>query len=177
MKKTKLHIVLTGPESCGKSYLSSEIAKFFNAKLIPEYSRIYYEKHPFTNTEKEITTIAKLQIEAESNYTESDYVLISDTGILSIIVWMQYYNYKIPTFIQNYWENAPYTHYLLCKPNIPWIKDELRNNEKDRDQIFNTFENMLKKYNRPYSIINAPLNDRSAQAFAIVKQLMDANVD
>ena len=45
-----LKIVVTGPESTGKSTLSEQLAKHYHTIFIPEYDRTYVEnlKRPYT---------------------------------------------------------------------------------------------------------------------------------
>ena len=39
-----LKIILTGPESSGKTTLAQQLVAHFNAPLVEEYARVFFEK-------------------------------------------------------------------------------------------------------------------------------------
>jgi len=53
-----------------------------------------------------------------------------------------------------------FDHYFLCKPDIPWEEDPLRENPKDRERLFFIYENQLKELNLPYSILFGNIDQR-----------------
>jgi nicotinamide riboside kinase len=40
-----------------------------------------------------------------------------------------------------------FNHYFLCKPDIPWEEDPLRENSENRDELFEIYLQELKKQN------------------------------
>ena len=74
-------IVITGPESTGKTTLAEALAQKLNALLIPEYARSYVEglNRPYTYSDVEM--IAQHQLEEESKFSDSggSGILLMDT--------------------------------------------------------------------------------------------------
>jgi nicotinamide riboside kinase len=59
--------------------------------------------------------------------------------------------------------------YLLCKPDIPWEKDNLRENPEDRDKIFIEYEAVLKRRKLKYKIIKGSLIERLLTSLDFIK--------
>ena len=49
-----------------------------------------------------------------------------------------------------------FDYYILCKPDIPWVFDSLRENPNDRDYIFKFYLKILKKRNYNFKIVSGP---------------------
>ena len=65
-----MKIVITGPESSGKTTLLNEINNKWNFTIIPEYARIYIDKLNRPYNYDDILEIAKGQIALEDNLNE-----------------------------------------------------------------------------------------------------------
>jgi nicotinamide riboside kinase len=102
-KKSMLKIILTGPESCGKTTLARQPAAHFNAPLVEEYAREFFEKKGTPQyKERDLVKIAIGQIKAEKKVLEAvnqqvtqkekaekDAFLICDTDVLTIKIWSE----------------------------------------------------------------------------------------
>jgi nicotinamide riboside kinase len=98
-----LKIILTGPESCGKTTLARQLAAHFNAPLVEEYAREFFEKKRTPQYKvSDLTKIAIGQINAEkkrldivnqqviaNETSEKDAILICDTDVLTIKIWSE----------------------------------------------------------------------------------------
>ena len=98
-----LKIILTGPESCGKTTLARQLATHFNALLVEEFVREFFEKKGTTQYEEaDLKEIAIGQIKAE-NEVEKAFLktfsrkksakmpefFICDTDVLTIKIWSE----------------------------------------------------------------------------------------
>src|SRR6266508_5671062 len=63
-------IVVTGPESTGKSTLCQQLAKHFNTLWCPEYAREYLLKNGAKYSYDDLLNIAKGQVRLEDEYLE-----------------------------------------------------------------------------------------------------------
>ena len=61
-------------------------------------------------------------------------------------------------------EERHYDLWLLCKPDMPWQADPLRENPHDRDRLFGVYEGMLKWLEKPYVIMQGDREQRLADA-------------
>ena len=89
-----------------------------------------------------------------------DPLVISDTEMAVIYIWsLEKFKIVSPT-IQSLLEEQNFDHLFLCAPDIPWEKDELRENPFDRQRLFELYNDLLVKKRISFSIINGDLNTR-----------------
>lgn len=105
-----LKIILTGPESCGKTTLARQLAAHFQVPLVEEYVREFFEKKGTPDTsgqapqyqEADLKEIAVGQIQAEINAQKAvnqsfnhsknsvkPKFMICDTDVLTIKIWSE----------------------------------------------------------------------------------------
>lgn len=168
-------IAILGPESTGKSFLTKNLADYFKGAFVSEMARDYLKEIKLDYTYKDILNIAKLQAEEETKAVEksknNSLLIFCDTEWITIKIWLDYYNFKVPEWLIEGIQNANYIHYLLTDIDIPWRADPLRQNENDRDDIFDTFVSELKFFKKSYSIINGLGYKRLNNAVNIISDL------
>jgi nicotinamide riboside kinase len=71
-----------------------------------------------------------------------------------------------------------YDLYLVTKPNLPWVEDVLRYEEKQsqRELFLDNIIGLLEKNNRPYCLIDA-LENRIEQAQSIIDNLIQTKLN
>ena len=164
-------IVLTGPESTGKSLLSEFLAKKLDGIWIPEFAREYISKinRPYTYSDLEF--IAKTQINqrkvAERKVKE---FLILDTWLIITKIWFIEVYERFPEWIDETINNYPVDLYLLCEPDIPWVPDPLRENGGERrNYLFRRYFDEIMKTGVPYEIVSGVNDGRYNNALNKVK--------
>ena len=83
-------IVISGPESTGKSALTQALAEKFQTRWIPEYAREYVQSlnHPYQY--QDVVRIARHQIGQEETIAEDvlpGNILFFDTWLIITKVW------------------------------------------------------------------------------------------
>jgi len=163
-------IVITGPESCGKSTLALQLAKHYKAPFISEYAREYLNKNNGKYQEADLLSIAKAQLDKEdhilSNFNQ-DYIFL-DTDLLTIKVWSMDKYQRCDSWILDNLKKRHYDFYLLCKPDLPWTPDPLRENQFDRSRIYKAYESELYLYNKPFKTVNGLGDDRLKNAVQLI---------
>ena len=85
MKERPIKIVVTGPESCGKTEIARYLAGVFNAEYIPEYARRYIGELDRPYTYRDVEHIARVQEdqlkEAVHGYKNIILLRISKIGV------------------------------------------------------------------------------------------------
>ena len=152
MEKAIKHIVITGPESSGKTTLTKALAKALNIGYTEEYSREYL-KIKSTYKQEDLLKIAQGQLQKEK--ANHNAMGIHDTDLISIKIWSEYkYNQCDPWIIEQIEEQKNKNRlYLLCKPDIPWEADPLRENPINRAELFEIFLSEIQNTKHPYFII------------------------
>ncbi|MEJ6506241.1 MAG: ATP-binding protein [Crocinitomicaceae bacterium] len=144
-----LKFAFTGPESSGKSTASLWCSDRLSAQHIEEFARAYLA-NSLTYSMEDLDYIALEQF--KRNMQDAPLV-VCDTEMLVMKIWSEEKYKKCSDQIRVLWESQEFDHYFLCKPDIPWEEDPLRENPKDRDRLFSIYENQLKELNLPYSIL------------------------
>lgn len=141
-------IVVTGPESCGKTILSQQLAEYFQTDWLPEFSRKYLEKLGRDYVETDLVEIAKGQLEAEQKFAEQNGTIrIFDTSFEVLKIWSEVVYKRCDSFIQESLEKKKKDLYLLCCPDLPWEPDPLRENPNDRDKLLTLYIEELTRLN------------------------------
>jgi NadR type nicotinamide-nucleotide adenylyltransferase len=154
-------IVITGPESTGKSTLAAELARHYNTHFTEEQARSYLNQlgRPYEYEDLEI--IGARQIEVEDQYVNSNgELLFCDTDLLTIKIWSEFRYGKVSSKVLKWINNRDYHLYLLCKPDIPWEPDPLRENPDQRALLFDKHIDELIHYQKDFELIEGNGADR-----------------
>jgi len=156
-KRNIVKIVLTGPESTGKSTLAKQLAKHFDTVWVEEYLREFAEKK-YSKNEKLVyednLLIAKGQLDLEEKaYAKANKYIFCDTDILQTVVYSYEYYGKVQPELEKQLKNDDTDLYLLLNLDVDWEEDPLRDLPNDRERIFNSIKKTLTKFNKNYTII------------------------
>jgi NadR type nicotinamide-nucleotide adenylyltransferase len=171
-----LKIAITGPESTGKSTLACTLADHYQTLWVPEYAREYLDKLNRPYTFNDVEKIAREQIALEDKLrSEEKKVLICDTELIVIKIWMEYKYQLVPDWIVSEIKNRKYDVYLLCNIDIPWEPDPLRENPELREFFFNWFKKEINEIKGNYIIISGNQQQRTQIATNAIDQLLVAS--
>ncbi len=146
-----LKIVITGPESAGKSTLAKELASYYNTPYVEEFSRNYLTNLGRAYVQQDLVEIAKGQIELEDNAAgRDDKLFICDTSLEVLKIWSEFKYGNCDPYIINQFINRLPDLYLLMAPDLPWQPDPLRENPDNRDELYELYKNELISSNIPY---------------------------
>ena len=144
-------LIITGPESSGKTTICRHLSSELRIPWLEEYSRSYLEQYGPSYNLDDLVAMAKKS--AEIINQRIDERLILDTDIITYKIWSEFkYNATDLWISQNLNMNKSNV-YLLCYPDIEWQEDPLRENPNDRKELFNKYENLLIELKLSYFII------------------------
>ena len=107
-------VVITGPESTGKSTITRQLANFFNIDMVKEHSRSYLEKLERPYVQNDLTAIAKGQIAIEDEVSKAgSKFIICDTSLEVIKIWSEFKYDSCDSFIIDEVNNRLPDLYLL----------------------------------------------------------------
>lgn len=172
-----LKVVFYGPESTGKSSLARELAKFYDTSYVEEFSRFYAEVKAQKNlklTMEDVLPIAIGQITAENKQFEiANKVLICDTELLETKVYSEhYYNGFCPELVRKYANENTYDLYFLTYIDTVWEADGIRDQPKNRQQLFNRFEQALIVSQKPYVLVTGSFEERLSNCKIQIENLL-----
>lgn len=169
-----ISVVITGPESTGKSVLTQQLAKHFNGFGVKEYARRYVEnlKRPYTLHDVEV--IAQRQIE-EYNIMKAKagerQLVFFDTFLIITKVWFEEVFQICPQWLHHALKNMHIDFALLCYPDLPWVPDGVRENPDKRAYLYQRYLEELEFYNIPYRIVKGEGEKRTERAINYVNKL------
>lgn len=171
---TMMRIAITGPESTGKTTLAQELAKHYNCSWVPEYARYYLEKSTGLYVQKDLDIIAKGQLDAWDQL-KTEPLCFYDTEMLVMKVWSEFKYKQLSSYLSNALANQQIDLFLLCKPDIEWEEDELREHPEERERLFEIYLSELEKLAIPFKIIKGQYAERTASAIQFVNEFLKSN--
>ncbi|HWH89526.1 MAG TPA: AAA family ATPase [Pseudomonas sp.] len=169
-------VVLTGPESTGKSWLAAGLEQRFGGARVDEYVRRFIEENPRDTCLADIPAIARGQLQWEDQArAQQPALLILDTHLLSNILWSQTLFGACPSWLESELLARHYDLHLLLSPRqIDWTQDGQRCQPDlaDRMAFYEATRAWLMQHRQPMQIIEGNWADRQVQAFAAVERLM-----
>jgi NadR type nicotinamide-nucleotide adenylyltransferase len=164
-------IVVTGPESTGKSTLSETLATRLNAVLVPEYARSYVEQLGRPYTFRDVENIARYQVrqEKECSALSGNGIVVFDTWLILTKVWFDVVYGRVPGWIDEYIRSSDIALFLVCKPDLPWVADSVRENGGEmRDVLFNRYCREIEHYGFNYEIVEGKGDERWTNALRLI---------
>jgi nicotinamide riboside kinase len=142
-------IIVTGPESSGKTTLCKAISSYFKTSFSKEYAREYLYTINRGYTKEDLIKIGKEQLKSEQN------ARILDTDLITIKIWSKYKYDNCNQWILEQIEKqkSEKRFYLLCKPDIVWEEDPLRENPANRMKLFDLYKKELENLGCNYNVI------------------------
>ena len=121
-----LKIVVTGPESTGKSAICRRLAEEFGVIQVPEFARIYLEKEGLDYDFTLVSKMARWHYEFQQEHIDrAKNTIILDTDLINYLVWQQVVFDRTDPWLQAQLERENDHKYIITYPDIPWQEDPL----------------------------------------------------
>lgn len=183
---------MVGPESSGKTTLAEGLMFHYHGGYVSEVAREYLDEIDRPYVESDLLEIARslrslhggmgglleeisaLRPTAEQRTGKGgSRPVFFDTDPVNLVIWSREKFGRVHPEIEQLAQEMRYTWRLLCRPDIPWVPDPLRENPHDRDRLFVEWEKELKARELPYTIIEGSHEQRLRIASNIVDVLID----
>jgi nicotinamide riboside kinase len=162
-----MKILVTGPESSGKTTLCNRLSDSFNLPIYEDFSRTYLELHGKYYKYKDLLKIAflyvnNLEVQEDNNY-------IQDTFLVNMKIWSLYKYGKCHSYVNDKLEQFSFDYVFLMKPDLPWIQDPYRENREDRDHLFEEYIKIFNTLNWDYNVIQGVGEERYQMAECLLQ--------
>lgn len=162
-----IKITVTGTESTGKSTLSERLALHYKTTYVPDYSRYYIDQLNRPYNEIDVLEIARGIIDQEDNMMPTaNRIMFSDNDLINIKIWLHYYKWHVPDWLENQIIKRKSDLYLLCDIDLPWVPDNQRMNSNDRAELFSKFAEEFSLYELHFKYVSGNQNERTEIAIA-----------
>ena len=164
-------IVVIGPESSGKTTLCKDLAAYYQTSWIPEYARTYLEENGSNYQYEDLEKIARGQLKLEDAFLMQDKNIdgikslkhvFFDTNLEVIKIWSHVVYGKCHHVILQELSKRRYDFYLICKPDLDWESDPMRENPDavKRWTHYHMYLDSIVYSNIPFAIIEGKGENR-----------------
>ena len=159
-----LKIIVTGPESSGKTTLCKALSEHYNLPFTKEFAREYLTDLGKNYLQEDLLEIAKGQLENEQLINNNQQISLHDTDLITLKIWSDYKYGNCNNWILEQIEKQKVENrfYLLCKPDLKWDYDPLRENPINRNELLEIYKQELENLGHKFIIIKG--EDRNEQA-------------
>ncbi len=168
-----LRIVLTGPESSGKSVLAAWLADRLGLPWAREYARIHLETHGPAYDYGLLLDLSRRHLRYQREQVPDEAPLgILDTDLINYKIWCEVAYGRCPPEILAAMRAETGHRYLLCCPDLPWEYDPLREHRTQRRMLFDRHRSEIRRLGRPFETIDGIGEVRHQRALAAVERLL-----
>ena len=148
-------VIVTGPESSGKTTLCKQLSEQFKILFTEEFSRKYIDNLDREYLQEDLVIIAKEQLKNEQLTRSNKQLSLHDTDLITLKIWSEYKYGNCNDWITSQIEQQKQENrfYFLCSPDIPWESDPQRENTHNRDELFEIYKVELEQLGHNYFIL------------------------
>ncbi len=171
-------VVITGPESTGKTLISEYLALQLGCPWIPEYAREYIGSLNRPYIYEDLIHIADKQILQKRNVEKTGTgMVIFDTWLIITKVWFMEVFHKYPEYIDEEISKQEIDLFVVCRPDIPWVPDPIRENGGEkRVYLMSRYVEEIRKTGRDFVLIGGEGKERYSNALQAVKMHFNTSV-
>ncbi len=167
-------LCLTGAECGGKSTLARALADAHGAPLVSEAARDRLDDQRRYDA-RDLLAIARAQLAEERRTIGLGAPwIICDTDLLVIRVWWRARFGPLPVWLRQAVAELPPRLYLLARPDVPFVRDRLRESGGRRAGLHRRYRWLLRAGPHPYVELSGSLGARLAWVRRRLPQLLAA---
>lgn len=167
-----LKIVITGPESCGKTTLAQGLGEHFKEPVVEEYARTFLLNLSRPYVEEDLLDMALGQLFSEDQAAQkANRLLFCDTDVLTLRIWCREKYGAFHKGLNALWYDDLPQLYLVCSPDLPWEPDPHRENPLDRDRLFDIHLKEIERAKVNYAVIKG--ENRLPDAIRLVEGFLE----
>lgn len=165
-------VVITGPESTGKTVLAQKLAEHFRTLWVPEYGRQYVEALDRSLRREDFLRIAEGQQLLEDTLAQqAEKLLLCDTDLMVTRFFSEVFTgYCDPAIIRMEAERR-YDLHIVLDTDVPYFKEPQRNHAHLRETFKQKFIEELRQRHWPHILIGGPWEERMTRSIKAIEEL------
>jgi HTH-type transcriptional repressor of NAD biosynthesis genes len=172
-------VVVSGPESTGKTTLARDLAERFATAWASEFARGHLDRkyggRPLSPPcrEEDLPEIARGQLAEEDEAARrSNGVLVCDTDLYATWFYAEEYFGACPGWIRETARTRRYALHLLLDADVPWVEDAQRDLPHRRRAMLAWLRAALERDARPSRLVRGSWAERRETAVAAVGPIL-----
>lgn len=177
-------VCVVGTESCGKSTLVRNLAKYFNTSYVEEIGRIICDEAGGIDnmqTYHYLQILFKHKEQEKEALKRANKLLLVDTDSLITLYYYLLGFENTPEFDLNFVQIAEniskfnkYDLYIFLEPDVDWVQDGTRTYGEDEVRRTNNkkLKDLLDKNNIQYVCVSGDYNERYEKSKNLIKMLL-----
>jgi len=166
-------ILITGPESTGKTQLSRELALFYGGAYVCEYAREYILNLGRPYEYRDVVHVAEQQVREYKESNPSQEWLFFDTWLIVTKVWFEVVYGRCPEWLEDEISKADFDLVLVCDIDIPWYPDPVRENGGERrEELLRRYKEELDKFGMEWVVVTGSGQNRIEHAKQLINRKM-----
>lgn len=166
-------VIVTGPESTGKSTLAKRLADHYHTMWVPEYAREYIDRLNRPYNRQDLLNIIEGQLQKEKVIQKkAKDILFYDTSLLVIKVWYEYKFGALDPLISEKLRHFTYNLFLLLDVDLPWKYDPQREHPQQRSHFFQIYKKELEHMGADFAIISGSGETRFKHAINVIDRII-----
>jgi HTH-type transcriptional repressor of NAD biosynthesis genes len=169
-------VAVVGTESCGKSTLAKQLAKFYNTNFVHEVGRDYCERHANQLTPDMFDNIAMEHfLLQEKMARDSNKILFVDSDAVITQYYLDMYFHKKSSLVDEIAKKQKFDLVLFLEPDVKWVSDGLRfaGQEEQRTKNNEKLKQMYKEKGIEFICISGNYSERFTKARNLVNKLFE----
>ncbi len=164
-------ILITGPESTGKSDLAIALAHKYRGVVVPEYAREYIENLGRPYEYMDVESIAQQQLKQYNDSIIGHKWIFFDTWLIITRVWFELVYGNIPGWMDYSISQARFDMVLLCATDIPWVPDSVRENGgAKREKLLDKYKYELDKFGMEWVLVTGTGEERQNRVLNLINK-------
>lgn len=171
-------VAVVGPESTGKTTLARGLAAAFGVPWLPEFAREYLERRQARTgspdyVERDLEVIAREHVRRERRFAAAATAGgVLDTDLAVMIVWWNEKYGGAPSWVHDALARQAPRLYLVCRPDLEWRPDPLRESRHDLERLFDAYLALLAAKRLPCEIVGGRGEARLEAAVAAAAPIL-----
>ena len=170
-------VVLTGPESVGKTVLAATLGARFDAEIAPEFVREYAAPRANRLGYEDHEAIARGQMAMEDAAiararARGAALVVHDTDLVSTVLYHDHYYGRWPRWMEEAAHARLADRYLLLAVDVPWVPDMVRDRGERRPEILALFMRWLDRLGAHWTLVSGDWTARERTAIAEIEELL-----